>query len=132
MGDRSHRADDGAVNPDIVAARVREARTAADHRSSGTRFVLNLLVPGRLLRERWRVPRGSLDLAERALEHGALSVRGFDRVLLTGSVAEGPMAVTATGPRALRRSATPAAAGPEPVGMTRGRRSRGPDDPLPP
>jgi len=38
-------------------------------------------VPGRLLRERWAVPRPSLRLAERALERGALSVRGFDRVL---------------------------------------------------
>ena len=37
--------------------------------------------PGRLLRERWAVPRASLRLAERALERGALSVRGFDRVL---------------------------------------------------
>jgi magnesium chelatase family protein len=35
----------------------------------------------RLLRERWAVPRASLVLAERALERGALSVRGFDRVL---------------------------------------------------
>jgi magnesium chelatase family protein len=34
-----------------------------------------------LLRERWSVPRASLHLAERALERGALSVRGFDRVL---------------------------------------------------
>ena len=38
-------------------------------------------LPGRLLRDRWRVPRSSLGLVERALERGALSVRGFDRVL---------------------------------------------------
>ena len=37
----------------------------------------NSQVPGRLLRERWAVPRASLQLAERALERGALSVRGL-------------------------------------------------------
>jgi magnesium chelatase family protein len=42
---------------------------------------VNSHVPGRLLRERCAVPRVSLPLAERALERGALSVRGFDRVL---------------------------------------------------
>jgi magnesium chelatase family protein len=42
---------------------------------------VNSQIPGRLLRERWAVPRPSLRLAERALERGALSVRGFDRVL---------------------------------------------------
>ena len=66
---------------EAVAARVREARATAAHRLSGTRFALNSQVPGRLLRERWRVPRASLALVERALERGALSVRGFDRVL---------------------------------------------------
>jgi magnesium chelatase family protein len=75
---------DGAAEPEsteVVAARVREARAAAARRMSGTRFSLNSQVPGRLLRDRWRVPRASLALAERALERGALSVRGFDRVL---------------------------------------------------
>jgi magnesium chelatase family protein len=38
-------------------------------------------VPGRLLRDRWRPSRASLALAERALERGSISVRGFDRVL---------------------------------------------------
>jgi magnesium chelatase family protein len=38
-------------------------------------------VPGRLLRERWPIPRSALVLAERALERGALSVRGLDRVM---------------------------------------------------
>jgi magnesium chelatase family protein len=75
---------DGAAEPEsteVVAARVRQARAAAARRLTGTRFALNSQVPGRLLRERWRVPRPSLALAERALERGALSVRGFDRVL---------------------------------------------------
>ena len=64
-----------------VARRVRAARQTAAARLTGTGFVTNSQVPGRLLRERWPVPRASLQLAERALERGALSVRGFDRVL---------------------------------------------------
>jgi magnesium chelatase family protein len=64
-----------------VARRVRAARQAAAARLTGSGISVNAQVPGRLLRERWRVPRASLHLAERALERGALSVRGFDRVL---------------------------------------------------
>ncbi|MCW2536073.1 MAG: hypothetical protein JWQ26_1772, partial [Modestobacter sp.] len=48
---------------------------------AGTGCELNSQVPGRLLRERWPIARSALALAERALERGALSVRGFDRVL---------------------------------------------------
>jgi magnesium chelatase family protein len=47
---------------------------------AGTGLSTTGQVPGRLLRERWPVPRAALALAERALERGALSVRGFDRV----------------------------------------------------
>ena len=65
----------------VVARRVSEARAAAAQRLAGTGLTVNSQVPGRLLRERWAVPRPSLRLAERALERGALSVRGFDRVL---------------------------------------------------
>ena len=61
--------------------RVAAARAAAAERLAGTGLSVNSQVPGRLLRERWAVPRASLRLAERALERGALSVRGFDRVL---------------------------------------------------
>jgi magnesium chelatase family protein len=64
-----------------VAARVATARTATAQRLTGTGLLLNSQVPGRLLRERFPVPRASLRLAEHALERGALSVRGFDRVL---------------------------------------------------
>src|SRR4051794_12598958 len=72
----------GAPEPTAtVAARVGAARAAAADRLRGTGLMLNAQVPGRLLRERWAVPRASLSLAERALERGALSVRGFDRVL---------------------------------------------------
>ncbi len=65
----------------VVAARVAGARAAAAERlrSSGHRTTAE--VPGRLLRERWPVPRPALALAEHALERGALSLRGFDRVL---------------------------------------------------
>jgi magnesium chelatase family protein len=75
---------DGAAPPEstaVVARRVRAARATAATRLSGTGLELNSQVPGRLLRDRWPVPRGALTLAERALERGALSVRGFDRVL---------------------------------------------------
>jgi magnesium chelatase family protein len=65
----------------VVARRVAAARATAAQRLAGTGLTLNSQVPGRLLRERWAVPRVSLRLAERALERGALSVRGFDRVL---------------------------------------------------
>jgi magnesium chelatase family protein len=72
----------GAPEPTAtVAARVTAARAAAAERLRGTGLTLNAQVPGRLLRERWTVPRAALGLAERALERGALSVRGFDRVL---------------------------------------------------
>jgi magnesium chelatase family protein len=75
---------DGIDTPEptaAVARRVLAARRTAAGRLAGTGFATNSQVPGRLLRERWMVPRASLRLAERALEQGALSVRGFDRVL---------------------------------------------------
>jgi magnesium chelatase family protein len=65
----------------VVARRVAAARAVAADRLAGTGLSVNSQVPGRLLRERWPVPRAALRLAERALERGALSVRGFDRVL---------------------------------------------------
>jgi len=65
----------------VVARRVAAARAASARRLSGTGLTLNSQIPGRLLRERWPMPRASLRLAERALERGALSVRGFDRVV---------------------------------------------------
>ena len=75
---------DGQAPPEgtaVVARRVAAARAVAAARLAGTGLSVNGHVPGRLLRERWPVPRASLRLAERALERGALSVRGFDRVL---------------------------------------------------
>ena len=75
---------DGLGTPEATAtvfARVLAARGAAAERLHGTGLTLNSQVPGRLLRERWTIPRASLGLAERALERGGLSVRGLDRVL---------------------------------------------------
>jgi magnesium chelatase family protein len=64
-----------------VAARVAGARRAAAERLQGTGLTLTSQVPGRLLRERWPLPRTAVALAERALDRGLLSVRGLDRVL---------------------------------------------------
>ena len=75
---------DGLGRPEstaAVAGRVAAARAVAAQRLTGTGLSVNSQVPGRLLRERWPIPRSSLRLAEHALERGALSVRGFDRVL---------------------------------------------------
>ncbi|WP_448627369.1 YifB family Mg chelatase-like AAA ATPase [Geodermatophilus sp. URMC 64] len=75
---------DGLGTPEptaTVAARVAAARAVAAERLQGSGLTLNAHVPGRLLRERWPIPRASLALVERALERGAISVRGFDRVL---------------------------------------------------
>jgi magnesium chelatase family protein len=75
---------DGTGEPEptaAVAQRVRRARAVAAERMAGTGLSVNGQVPGRLLRERWRPSRASLALAERALEQGSISVRGFDRVL---------------------------------------------------
>ncbi|RBY77504.1 ATP-binding protein [Blastococcus sp. TF02-09] len=74
---------DGVGEPEstaVVARRVLQARAVAAERLAGTGLALNSQVPGRLLRGRFAPPRASLALAERALERGALSVRGFDRV----------------------------------------------------
>ena len=65
-----------------VADRVREARSAAADRWSGEGWTVNGDVPGPLLRRRrWRPPPAALTPADRALEQGQLSARGFDRVL---------------------------------------------------
>ncbi|MGY1915788.1 YifB family Mg chelatase-like AAA ATPase [Blastococcus sp. SYSU DS0973] len=97
----------------VVAERVRRARLAAEERLAGTGLGLNSQVPGRMLRERFAVPRASLRLAERALERGSLSVRGFDRVVrvawtladLAGRTVPGPDEVAEALGMRLQRSA---------------------------
>lgn len=72
-----------------VAARVLAARRAQARRLQGTPWTTNAEVPGRWLRERLRdagvtgaagPAAVTVDL-DRALEHGRISLRGFDRVL---------------------------------------------------
>ncbi len=65
-----------------VAARVGSARGAAVQRWQAAGWQTNGEVPGRALRQRpWRLPRATVYPAEQHLDRGALSVRGFDRVL---------------------------------------------------
>jgi magnesium chelatase family protein len=74
---------DGLGEPEdtaTVAARVRAARAVAAARLGPVGLAVNSQVSGRMLRERFVVPRPALALAERALERGLLSVRGMDRV----------------------------------------------------
>jgi magnesium chelatase family protein len=67
---------------ETVAARVAVARSAAAERWRETRWDLNGQVPGSVLRQpRWLLPPAVLRPAQRHLEQGSLSARGFDRVL---------------------------------------------------
>jgi magnesium chelatase family protein len=67
---------------ETVAARVASARAAAAERWRGTPWEVNAAVPGAVLRtSRWLLPMGALRPAQRFLEQGTLSARGFDRVL---------------------------------------------------
>ncbi|MFJ6699233.1 YifB family Mg chelatase-like AAA ATPase [Streptomyces sp. NPDC091272] len=65
----------------VVAARVREARERAAARLEGTPWANNSEVPGHELRTRWQSVPGALAAAERDMERGLLTARGFDRVL---------------------------------------------------
>jgi magnesium chelatase family protein len=64
-----------------VAARVRQARRLAAERYQGTPWRLNGDVPPTELRRRWPLPRATTEPAEKALDTGALTARGFGRVL---------------------------------------------------
>ncbi|MEP6599788.1 MAG: YifB family Mg chelatase-like AAA ATPase [Actinomycetota bacterium] len=66
----------------VVACRVAAARAAATNRWGERGWRTNAEVPGSALRARpWRLGRSALVAAERHLERGELSARGFDRVL---------------------------------------------------
>jgi magnesium chelatase family protein len=73
-----------------VAARVASARGAQAERWSGCAWTLNSQVPGaRLRRGRWRLPPTTTADLDRALDRGALTLRGYDRVLrLAWSIAD--------------------------------------------
>ena len=65
----------------VVAARVRGRAARAPRRYAGTPWRTNGQVPPVELRRRWPVPRSSCADADRALELGALTARGYGRVL---------------------------------------------------
>ena len=65
-----------------VAARVLAARRVQRARYEGTPWALNSQVPGPLLRRgQWAAPAGARRDLDRAMERGALTLRGYDRVL---------------------------------------------------
>ena len=68
-----------------MAARVAAARGAQGerwHAVLGRRRGVNADVPGSVLRARpWRLPSSATTTLDRALERGALSLRGYDRTL---------------------------------------------------
>ncbi|MGH8970654.1 MAG: YifB family Mg chelatase-like AAA ATPase [Actinomycetes bacterium] len=64
-----------------VAARVSAARDRSARRLLGTPWRVNAEVPGYVLRREWRLAGDAAGPAERELERGVLTARGFDRVL---------------------------------------------------
>ncbi|MGI8696921.1 MAG: YifB family Mg chelatase-like AAA ATPase [Mycobacteriales bacterium] len=64
-----------------VAARVATARAVAAERLRGTPWLRNADVPGPVLRARWRPGRLVMGDALTALDRGAISTRGLDRIL---------------------------------------------------
>ncbi len=66
----------------VVAERVRAAREAQRTRWSAAGWATNGEVPGHVLRRSpWRLPRETTGFLDRALDRGALTLRGYDRVL---------------------------------------------------
>ena len=75
-------AEDGRGEPSAdIAARVAHARERAAARFAGTPWRTNGQVPPVELRRRWPLPRATTAPAENALDQGALTARGFGRVL---------------------------------------------------
>ncbi|WP_022899747.1 YifB family Mg chelatase-like AAA ATPase [Humibacter albus] len=63
-------------------ARVQGARESAAARLAGTPWMINAQVPGSWLREKARAfPPGTTAVLDRALERGAITMRGYDRSL---------------------------------------------------
>lgn len=66
----------------VVAERVAKARAAATARWADHGWRSNSEVPGATLRSaRWRLPRTALTTVRALLDTGALSARGYDRVI---------------------------------------------------
>ncbi len=75
-------AEEGQVEDSaVVAVRVAAAREAAARRYAGTPWRVNGEVPPVELRRRWPVAREATRSAERALDAGRLTARGYGRVL---------------------------------------------------
>ena len=69
----------------VARARVSEARATAEARLARTPWTLNTQVPGSWLRgPQARLPIGTTASIDRALEHGGITMRGYDRVLRLG------------------------------------------------
>ncbi|QDZ14084.1 YifB family Mg chelatase-like AAA ATPase [Humibacter ginsenosidimutans] len=78
------RLDGGRAGTTTAEARERVAlaRAVAAERLAGTPWRLNSQVPGSWLREHsGALPRGSTSVLDRALERGAITMRGYDRAL---------------------------------------------------
>ena len=74
-------AENGMGEPsERVAARVAHARVRAAERYSGTPWRTNASVPAVELLRRWPLPRDATQDAERALDAGLLTARGYGRV----------------------------------------------------
>lgn len=72
----------GRTTTAVAADSVRAARSAAAERLSGTPWRRNADVPGSWLRASARRPSpAALAVLDRALERGAITMRGYDRVL---------------------------------------------------
>ncbi len=66
----------------VVAARVLRAREVQAERLAGTGWQVNAEVPGPMMRRSvFRLPREATVDLDRAIERGALTLRGYDRVL---------------------------------------------------
>lgn len=80
----------GALTTVAARARVEEARERAAHRWRGTPWRLNAHVPGTWLRQgEFRLAADARAPLDRALQRGALTLRGYDRVLrMAWSVAD--------------------------------------------
>lgn len=74
-------AENGVGEPSsAVAARVAHARARAAERYAGTPWRTNGEVPGVELLRRWPLPRAATVEAERALDAGLVTARGYGRV----------------------------------------------------
>ncbi|MGN6126852.1 MAG: YifB family Mg chelatase-like AAA ATPase [Humibacter sp.] len=74
-------ADTPRTTPADARARVITARQAEVARLAKTPWRTNAQVPGSWLRENARLPAGATAVLDRALERGAITMRGYDRSL---------------------------------------------------